>query len=274
MDESSWLACSDPRSMLEFLGESASERKRRLFASGCCRRVWSLLGNNSCKAVKAAEKHAEGILGPEALRRTREAAARCREGNTKWRSLQGRCAVAANAAACSAAGEGDVARAAAHHAAAASAVLDVEGRISGRLVSVMGAGDSGLRLAWWRRHYRKDRRMRDRRREARVTQNSEDAWWAESRAQADLLRCVFSPFRPAGCVTSSAWLTPVVESLACAAYEERSLPSGELDPLRLAVLADALEESGCLNEVILAHLREAGPHVRGCFALDALLGNS
>jgi hypothetical protein len=188
--------------------------------------------------------------------------------------LQGRCSVAANAAACSAAGEQDPAAEAAHNAAAASAVLDVEGRISGRLVSVMGAGPSGLHLTWWRRHYRKDRKMRDRRREAQVTQHSEDAWWAESSAQADLLRCIFSRFRPAVSVTGAAWLTPLVESLACAASEERHLPGGELDPLRLAVLADALEESGCLEEVILAHLREPGPHVRGCFALDALLGKS
>jgi hypothetical protein len=62
-----------------------------------------------------------------------------------------------------------------------------------------------------------------------------------------------------------------VSTLATAAYEERSLPSGELDSLRLAVLADALEESGCQDAEILGHLRSPGPHVRGCFALDLLL---
>lgn len=41
------------------------------------------------------------------------------------------------------------------------------------------------------------------------------------------------------------WLTPTVVSLAQAAYEERSLPSGELEPVRLAVLSDVLEEAGC-----------------------------
>src|SRR2546423_1792808 len=41
---------------------------------------------------------------------------------------------------------------------------------------------------------------------------------------------------------------------------------------RLAVLGDALEEAGCTNEPILTHLRGPGPHVRGCWALDALLG--
>jgi hypothetical protein len=50
------------------------------------------------------------------------------------------------------------------------------------------------------------------------------------------------------------------------------MPSGHLDPARLAVLADALEESGCATPEILFHLRGPGPHVRGCFVLDALPG--
>ena len=60
-------------------------------------------------------------------------------------------------------------------------------------------------------------------------------------------------------------------SLAHAAYDERHLPSGELDPLRLAVLADALEEAGAPDELV-GHLRSPGPHVRGCFAVDFCLG--
>jgi hypothetical protein len=63
-----------------------------------------------------------------------------------------------------------------------------------------------------------------------------------------------------------------VTNLAAVAYEERQLPSGELDPARLAVLADALEESGCTNGDILGHLRQPGTHVRGCWALDKVLG--
>lgn len=50
------------------------------------------------------------------------------------------------------------------------------------------------------------------------------------------------------------------------------IEDGTLDPLRLAVLADALEEAGCTDEVILRHLRGPGPHVRGCHVLDLLLG--
>ncbi|HWG44662.1 MAG TPA: hypothetical protein VN688_17935 [Gemmataceae bacterium] len=91
--------------------------------------------------------------------------------------------------------------------------------------------------------------------------------------QADLLRDIFgNPFSPVS--TNPTWLTPSVITLAPAAYEERPLPSGELDTARLAVLADALEEAGCHDTDILGHLRSPGPHVRGCWVLDALLGKS
>jgi hypothetical protein len=62
-------------------------------------------------------------------------------------------------------------------------------------------------------------------------------------------------------------------SLARAAYDERRLPSGELDLSRLAVLADALEEAGAPDELV-AHLRGPGPHVRGCHVVDLCLGLS
>jgi hypothetical protein len=91
----------------------------------------------------------------------------------------------------------------------------------------------------------------------------------EADRQAALLREVFgNPF--ASVSINPGWLTPTVTSLANAAYEERSLPSGELDTVRLAVLADALEENGCQEAVILDHLRGPGPHVRGCWAVDLL----
>jgi hypothetical protein len=60
--------------------------------------------------------------------------------------------------------------------------------------------------------------------------------------------------------------------MASAIYEERALPEGTFDPGRLAVLADALEEVGAADPDLLGHLRGPGPHVRGCFAVDAVLG--
>lgn len=61
---------------------------------------------------------------------------------------------------------------------------------------------------------------------------------------------------------------PAIVALAEAAYQER-LPCGHLDPARIAVLADALEEVGGWGG-IMRHLRGSGPDVRGCWPIDLL----
>jgi hypothetical protein len=81
-----------------------------------------------------------------------------------------------------------------------------------------------------------------------------------------------NPFRPIS--LTPAWLTPAVLKLAHAAYDNRLLLSGLLDNGGLAVLGDALEEAGCDNPDILSHLRGEGPHVRGCWPVDLILGKS
>ncbi|MCI0459974.1 MAG: hypothetical protein L0Z62_23735 [Gemmataceae bacterium] len=84
-----------------------------------------------------------------------------------------------------------------------------------------------------------------------------------------LVRDIFgNPFRPL--TVHPACLTPAVKQLAQATYDERL--GGEVDPDRLAILADALEEVGCPDPAILSHLRGPGPHVRGCWVVDLLLG--
>jgi hypothetical protein len=96
---------------------------------------------------------------------------------------------------------------------------------------------------------------------------------AANRLLAGFLRDIAgNPFRPIK--RDVACLTPTVVSLAEAAYEERILPSGELDRDRLAVLSDALEDAGCSDVEMLDHLRRPGPHVRGCFAVDLCLARS
>ena len=40
----------------------------------------------------------------------------------------------------------------------------------------------------------------------------------------------------------------------------------------LPILADALEDAGCADAAILAHCREPGEHVRGCWVVDLLTG--
>ena len=93
----------------------------------------------------------------------------------------------------------------------------------------------------------------------------------EEKAQTDLMREIFgNPF----CLVAfdTVWRTSAILSIARAAYEDHELPSGELDCERLAVLSDALEEAGCDDPTILDHLRGPGPHFRGCWALDLILG--
>lgn len=94
---------------------------------------------------------------------------------------------------------------------------------------------------------------------------------AEEVAHCELAREIFgNPFRPVQ--FDPGWRTAAVARLARAAYEKRKLPAGHLDPARLARLAAALEGAGCCEGDMLDHLRSPGPHVRGCWAVDLLLG--
>ncbi|VTU00337.1 Uncharacterized protein (Fragment) OS=uncultured bacterium PE=4 SV=1 [Gemmataceae bacterium] len=67
------------------------------------------------------------------------------------------------------------------------------------------------------------------------------------------------PFEP-------VWRTSTVMALAAGIYEERAFE-------RLPILADALQDAGCDADAILDHFREpTAAHVRGCWALDLVLG--
>jgi hypothetical protein len=61
------------------------------------------------------------------------------------------------------------------------------------------------------------------------------------------------------------WDGGTVPNMARGIYEERAFD-------RLPVLADALEDAGRTGAELLGHLRGPGPHARGCWALDLLLG--
>jgi hypothetical protein len=50
------------------------------------------------------------------------------------------------------------------------------------------------------------------------------------------------------------------------------MPEGTLDAARLAILADALLDAGCEDEELMVHCRSDGPHVRGSWAVDLILG--
>ncbi len=82
--------------------------------------------------------------------------------------------------------------------------------------------------------------------------------------ECGLIRCIFgNPHRPTA--FDPKWLTPTVVALAGGIDAERAFD-------RMPVLADALEEAGCDEAEILRHCRGVGPHARGCWVVDGLLG--
>ncbi len=88
----------------------------------------------------------------------------------------------------------------------------------------------------------------------------------EQAAKATLFRDIFgNPFRPV--VLDPSWLTSTAVSLARQMYDSRDFSA-------MPILADALQDSGCEDEAVLSHCRSDGPHVRGCWVVDLVLGKS
>jgi hypothetical protein len=89
---------------------------------------------------------------------------------------------------------------------------------------------------------------------------------SEELAQCGLIRCIFgNPFRPVA--VDPSWLTSTVVALARGIYDDRAFD-------RLPILADALQDAGCDSDSVLSHCRTAGPHARGCWVVDLLLGKA
>jgi hypothetical protein len=233
--------------MLEFLRGKASERKFRLFACACCRRIWnSITHAQSRRVVEITEQSVDGPIDPAAITAI------------NWDHVTDDCG-----------GPGEPYRTA----------FMVAGHVGWNLFAPLrglppyqdatGAPDE----------------VRD------TAETSKGAAWAagvppghqagadeaaayevraraERAVQAIILRDITgNPFRkPASldpAVLSSNGGT--VRKLAQAIYDERRFAD-------LPVLADALEEAGCDNADLLAHCRQPGEHVRGCWVVDLLLG--
>jgi hypothetical protein len=61
------------------------------------------------------------------------------------------------------------------------------------------------------------------------------------------------------------WRTDTAVALARLMDESRDFSA-------MPILADALQDAGCDNNDILEHCRGPGPHVRGCWVVDLVLG--
>jgi hypothetical protein len=249
MSEGEWLACTDPFKLVEFLEERGTGGRRLwLWTCACARRVWHFLTDErSRKAIEVAEAFADGLVDP---RQRREAYRAAERASLKLRSVLDRSTPIE--------GMGDKAL---HDATLAPYYAS----IAAERVCLGRSHDHFARHTTWNAVATGMATM------GAVIGGPSDAKEAERAVQASVLRCIFgNPFRPI--TLSPAWQTPAVVALAEAAYGNRIMPSGTLDPDRLAVLADALEETGCDNAFLLEPLRGPGSHVRGCAALDSILG--
>jgi len=243
--EAEWLACAVLKSMLRVVWDKAGDRKLRLFAIACCRRYWHLLHTNeSHNAVEVAERYVEGMATELELLYASD------------RAYDKACAVSfADAPNSFSPYDADV--------AAANSAWPKISQIITNLAEVMAdAADAysthGNLLLQKGRPFQPKQWL--------------DPFGNRAVLCGLLHEIMGNPFRPVS--VDPTWLMPTVAALATAAYTERELPSGHLDANRLVVLSDALEEIGCTNAEILTHLRGPAPHVRGCWAIDLLLGKS
>ncbi len=87
----------------------------------------------------------------------------------------------------------------------------------------------------------------------------------EKAAQAALLRDIYNRYFDGAFDT--AWRTETAVGLADTMYNPRTFAA-------MPILADALQDAGCEDAAILSHCRGGGPHVRGCWVVDLVLGKS
>ncbi|HEY1190777.1 MAG TPA: hypothetical protein VGE74_24315 [Gemmata sp.] len=235
MTESDWFSCTDPTAMLGFLRDrGASDRKLRLFAVACCRRIWSLLPPVCRVAVENSEGYADGLESAEsrdAVARAAEALALDLNRGGRW----GDFAIYATAATVDATSA---------HAGTIPPAISAASTVA-HAVARAAAGESPPD--------KYDTEL--------------DAVEARERvAQSHLLRdIVGNPFRAPS--FEPEWRTDTVMALAAQMYASRSFDA-------MPILGDALADAGCPDGEILEHCRRPGPHVRGCFVVDLVLNKT
>ncbi|VTR96288.1 Uncharacterized protein (Fragment) OS=uncultured bacterium PE=4 SV=1 [Gemmata massiliana] len=247
MTEADWLACENPWDMLEALftrarSRAASDERYRQFGIACCRRLGDVLDVADTDALDCLELHAKSGLC-EALLRARQVRLQGDRMNNPvtrmpwtYQPVEFRAAarVFASSAVWSCTRKRDTQAALAYYAA-------------GCAKAHLRAADRGLEPT--------TSLLRELEREPDPTERA---------AQADLLRDIFgNPFRPVA--FSPKWRTSTARAVALQMYESRDFSA-------LPILADALQDAGCDSAHVLDHCRGEGPHVRGCWVVDRVLG--
>ena len=251
MTEAEWQGCDDPQPLLTHLEAAASARKLKLFGIACCERVrpW-LVDARSRTYLKCTARHVDGLATDAELETAHAAAWEVPGELDDWRKPNVSAWYAARAA----------------NLESASIVAWT----SAGAIALAGASwDSVIWLDTTRRAWIELYGSLD---ESDFENDSPhhyvgwngfthlDGWAAERVIQTALAKHIFgNPFRHA---PSQAW-TATVMDLAQAAYNG--------DDNRL-ILADALEESGCLE--LAEHFRREEWHPKGCWAMDLILGKS
>lgn len=243
MTEAKWLKCSNIWELTEFLHERQDERRLRLFAYACSQRFLSEQSEEIFhRALKAVERRAEGNCSDEELQEIhRIILDRINDLESTLRNAEGiivsnqRLSIA-NAFLC------------------AVSPHFTRKEVSAGIVSTIGSlvfyVRSSVAAPVWE-----------------LTQSREETdkiEEAESVFQVSLVKELFgNPFRSAAFSPESRTDTAV--ALARQMYDSRDFSA-------MPILADALQDAGCDNDDILNHCRGEGPHVRGCWVVDLVLG--
>jgi hypothetical protein len=263
MNQSQWLASTNPHEMLAFLKEKkpsgwscvlswmglrkgeVSARKCLLFACACCRRIWPLLADERTRqAVEVAELYADGLANKRALHQAVLAARAASAESDRPRVMVGEWLAAAQARA----------------AEAVACTLEADDPAD----EAATWGKEAIRA--WAAQYAGGRLFRAGQgpRLPHHVATPEAAWIAEAIAQCDLLRdLIGNPFQEPQ--FNPSWRTTEAVTLATSIVKDRAFTG-------LPELANLLDKAGCNNTELLKHCRETKEHARGCWAVDLVLG--
>lgn len=232
MTENDWLTGTDPLPMLLFLFKRTTVRKLRLFTCAAIRQQWEHLHDERSRKGVEVSERYADGRASDQERRLAETAAAEARDQAPW--YETRQAVAA------------LWTLLADITCGAARILDDVPSVSARLAALEAARNR----PWYK-----------------VRMTREEARQAARERLCDLLREVYgNPFTPTA--VQPRWLIEnqgIVQRLAQCIYNEKRFED-------LPILADALEESGCQDVILLSHCRANDEHVLGCWAVDVLLG--